>query len=73
MKNSDQILAMKKTKAENAVAIKMLDAKIDNINKELEIKDKEIKDSEETANLRVKFNKSLNAIECKLCDKSFRK
>ena len=53
VKNSDQISAMKKTKEENAVAIKMLDAKIDNINKELEIKDKEINDREQTTNTSV--------------------
>ena len=77
VKNSDDILVMKKSKQDNDVAIKKLDAKIDEINRELEmtrkeIKDKdEIKDKEETTNTRPKSIQLLNPLKCKLCDKSF--
>ena len=68
VKSCDDILVMKKAKEENANAIKLLDSKIENINKELEMTRKKVEDKEETAN---KPHKSRNFIECKLCDKSF--
>ena len=71
VKKSDDILVMKKSKQENDVAIKKLDAKIDEINKELEMTRKELKDKEETTNKRPKSFDLLNQLKCKMCTKSF--
>ena len=71
VKNSDDILVMKKSKQDNDIAIKKLDAKIDEMNRELDMTRKEIKDKEESTNSKPKCNKLLNPLNCKLCDKSF--
>ena len=68
VKNSDDILAMEKTKAENADAIKVLESKIDMINHEIEsIKSKD-KNTKKERQRKDKFN---TPIKCKLCDKHF--
>ena len=57
--NSDDILVMKKSKQDNDVAIKKLDAKIDEINRELEMTRKEIKDKDE-----IKDKEETNLFSC---------
>ena len=64
-------MVMKKTKEENAVAIKMLDAKIDNINKLLKMTQKEMKDKEEKKEIRQEPKNDSREIKCKLCERSF--
>ena len=65
VKNSDDILVMKKTKEENAVAIKVLETQIEKVNEEIELTKKKIivKDTKESK-LRLE-------IKCNLCDKGF--
>ena len=63
--NSDDILAMKKTKEENAVALRAVEAKIQIINEEIELTNKKIvvKASE--------GGKVKQTIKCNLCDKDY--
>ena len=71
VKNSDDILTMKRAKEDNAHAIKDLDTKIDMINNEIEsrkikLADKAIK------KVGPKSHKGSDAlIKCELCDKGF--
>ena len=65
VKNTDDILAMKKTKEENAVALRTVEAKIQIINEEIELTNKKIfvKASE--------GGKVKQTIKCNLCDKDY--
>ena len=57
VQNSDAIHALKKAKDENDNAIKQLDAKIDNINKEMEMTEKIISEKEDMVkNMEVKVD-----------------
>ena len=73
VKSSDDILAMKKTKEENADAIQMLDAKLDKINEVLKMTKKEIKDKEEKKEIRLESKNYPKEIKCKLCETTFRR
>ena len=53
----DDVPVMKKVKEENAMAIKLLDTKIEKINRELEMTRKKVKDKEETVNIGLKHDK----------------
>ena len=65
VKNSDYILALKKTKEDNAVALRAVEAKIQIINEEIELTNKKIfvKASE--------GGKVKQTIKCNLCDKDY--
>ena len=64
VKNSDDIASMKKIKDENNAAIKILDMKIDKMNKEIEIKCNE--------NAKFEFKMSSAQIKWEYCEKSFK-
>ena len=71
VKNSDDILILKKTKDKNSDAIKLLEARIDALDKEIKrtieaLKDKKVKDIKD-----MKQEESADTMECEMCAKSF--
>ena len=66
VKSCVDILDMKKTKDENSVALKILEDKIDKIDKELKFIKKKNEDKD-----KEKVSRSNYEIKCKLCDESF--
>ena len=64
VKSCDDILAIKQTKDKNSAAIKILDDKIDKMDRELQVIKKKIDDKE-------KAIMSKSEIKCNLCDKRF--
>ena len=69
VKNSDDRLIIKKIKEENAIAIKLLENKIDKIDKD--ITKQAVKTKTDMAKKRFKSVDSVNSIEYKLCEKTF--
>ena len=71
VKNSDDILMIKKINEENAIAIKLMKNKINKIDKE--ITKQAVKAKTDIAKKRFKSVDSANSIEieCKLCEKTF--
>ena len=72
VQNSDAIVALKKAKDENCDAIKRLDTKIDNIDSEIEIETKLLREKEDMARNKVKKDLA-NSLICVLCDKRFKR
>ena len=70
VQNSDAIAALKKAKDENCDAIKHLDTKIDNIDTEIEMTKKLLREKEDMVRNKVKLGLA-NSVTCVLCDKSF--
>ena len=71
VKNSDDIESIKKSKEENAAAIKVLDTKIDKVREEIEMTKNCIEDKIEKAKSELKPQKTSTSIECNLCEESF--
>ena len=76
VKNSDDILILKKAKDENSHAIRYLGAKIDTLDKEIEktmetVNDKKVKHQKKVK--KVKQEESVNSIECKMCEQTFKR
>ena len=69
VKNSDDILIIKKTKEENTVAIKRLETKIDKLDKEIEMTNKKILDAEDMP--KNSYEKTVNLMACIVCQISF--
>ena len=70
VKHSDDILVMKKTKADNADAIKVLETKIDMINHEIKCTKRKPADKV-TKKGGLRSDKLDTSIKCELCDKGF--
>ena len=70
VKNSDDILKIKKTKEENIVAFKHLERQIEKRDEELELAKQTIEIKRERAKERLKDNPA-NSIECKMCEENF--
>ena len=71
VKNSDDILLIKKAKDENAAAIRHLEMQIDRVDKEIEKAKETVKDEKDKAKTRFKSDSCVNKIDCRLCEKSF--
>ena len=69
VKNSDDIMIIKKTKEENTVAIKRLETKIDKLDKEMEETNKKILDAVDEP--KSQLEKSVNLMDCNVCQMSF--
>ena len=67
--NSEDILKLKKTKEETAEAIKCLEQKVRDIDKDFEEAKTLVKDKEDT--IEVKSNEFGKTINCNQCDKSY--
>ena len=71
VKNSDDILLIKKAKDENAAAIRHLEMQIDKVDKEIEKAKETVKEEKDKAKTRFKSDSCVNKIDCRLCEKSF--
>ena len=71
VKNSDAIIVLKKRKEDNAAAIKRLDTKIDNIDKEMEKTKKLIHEKQDM--VKKSKSDSDNLMTCNLCDERFKR
>ena len=73
VKNSDDILIIRKTKEENTLAIQQLESKIDKIEEEIVTTKRTIREKMDKESERLKPDNSLNSLTCKLCDETFDK
>ena len=73
VKNSDDILLIKKAKEENTLAIKNVVEKIDSIDKELERTKNTRNVKKETDKNKLKAVNVENTVDCELCEKTFGK
>ena len=71
VKNSDDILLIKKTKDANAAAIKHLETKIEQIDNEIEETNMTRKDKRMRARNTLSFEKSFTTLKCNICDENF--
>ena len=71
VKNSDDILIIKKTKEENTVAINSLETKIDILDKEIEMTNKKVQDAVDKTNNKLNIEKSVNLMGCNVCQRRF--
>ena len=71
VKNSDDILIIKKTKDANAVAIKLLETKIDQFEQEIEKAKQTSEGKGMIARDMSNVERSFTSLKCNLCEKSF--
>ena len=69
VKNTDDILILKKTKDTNSAAIRQLEARIDTLDKEMERTMKAFKDKKVMNEKNRTYEESVNTMECKMCAK----
>ena len=71
VKNSNDILLIRKTREENDAAIKILDMRIDMIKQEIDIKRENVKKETDRLKKDSSVKKSLSPRKCNLCDENF--